>query len=95
MINRPKVSIIQKTKHLYKLDCGECGWESHISAETEDAFACCPWCGWGDLDISNLRTEGIYQTILCAEHGEINIAMPSEDLVKKDVMNTFWCPFCK
>lgn len=94
MTDKPKVLILTEAKAIHKNHCGECNWEQEIAANTGAEIKCCPWCGWNDLNICSLKTEGGFQEIECQKHGRITVLLPSENVVPLDFMDNLFCPFC-
>jgi len=76
------------------LGCGECGWTITILADTDAELTQCPWCGWDDLEISELERVGVGQRILCATHGEIVVEILEHTISIDDFFNELYCPFC-
>ena len=77
------------------IHCGECNWKQLIISENNNEIKCCPWCGWGDLEISKLEKNGGYQIINCEEHGNITVIIPNEEIEPDDFMDNLFCPFCE
>lgn len=81
MIKRPKVITLTEARTIHKIHCSECNWELEIAAKTDAEVKCCPWCGWSDLEISTLKTEGGFQEIECEKHGKITVLLPSKNIM--------------
>lgn len=95
MISRPKVTILSEAKPITTLHCGACNWQQEIYSETSDKVECCSWCGWGDLEISTVKSTGGHQKINCEKHGAISISIPTDNIEPDDFMDNLFCPFCK
>lgn len=91
---RHKVKALTAAKPIHKIHCGECNWQLLITANIDDDVQCCPWCGWGDLDISHLTKSGAFQQIECERHGNITILLANETIEPDDFIDNLFCPFC-
>ena len=92
---KPKVQILSPALPIKVIHCGECNWEQEIVALTEAKLESCPWCGWSNLDISNVTEKGYFQKLECSKHGKVSVLLPTKDINEEDFMDNLFCPFCK
>lgn len=91
----PKVVSKSEPKLLYRLQCGECGWNLSVLAATDASLCACPWCGWEDLSISKLTRHGVGVEIECELHGKMTVEVLNENVQLQDLSpEPLWCPFC-
>ena len=91
-MNNPKN--ITPAHPIQKIHCGECNWEQIIISDTHSNIQCCSWCGFSDLEISKVTQEGAFQKIECATHGQISIAIPTNNIDTEDFLGNLYCPYC-
>ena len=90
-----KVSLLSKASTLHRLECGECGWTMSIYSENSADLKQCPWCRWGDLEISKLERSGAGQRLACSIHGEVVVEVLNSNISTDDFMDDMFCPFCE